>query len=182
MEPPYREGVCAGYRPGMRDARYPLAAARTQREIARQQAEAALHVARNALHDAERVLEAARAACAAHQQRRVRALTPPPTLAHDERMSAPSLARSGVFAARLQRETADLVAQLAAATRDVAKHTRALRLAELAWQRAHAEHEVLERHHERFREAKRKEAERAYELELEEQAQRAPATRGRARS
>jgi len=166
----------------MRDARYPLAAARTQRDVARQQAEAELRTARNQLEEAYRQLEAAREACTAHRQRRVRTLTPAPTSAptrgseksghaRDERMSATALVRSGAFAARLQREAAGFAAQLAAATRTVAEHTRALRLAELAWQRAHAEHEAIERHHERFREAKRKEAERAYELEIEERAQ-----------
>jgi hypothetical protein len=162
----------------MRDARYPLAAARTQREVARQQAEAELRAARNRLAETERQLESARAACAAHRQRRVRTLTPVPTStpsetreSADERVSAAALARSGAFAARLQRETAGLAEQLAAATRSVAEHRRALRLAELAWQRAHAEHETIERHHERFREAKRKAAERAYELEVEERAQ-----------
>jgi hypothetical protein len=55
----------------------------------------------------------------------------------------------------------------------VSAQARAVRLAELSWQRAYAEREALERHHERFREAERKAAEKAYELETEERAHHA---------
>ena len=157
----------------MREARYPLAAARVQRDHARQQAEDALRAARSGLQDAELALEAVRGACRAHDARRANALAPAggagngkPSLA-----SAEELARSGVYAARLQIESGRLAQQLRAAQARVTEQARAVRLAEMAWHRAYAEREALERHHARFREAERKAAERAYELEVEERAQ-----------
>lgn len=158
----------------MREARYPLAAARVQRDQARQQAEDALRTARSALQDAELAVEAVRGACRAHEARRASALTPAPSTANAGRpslASAEELARSGVYAARLQVESGRLAQQLRAAQARVTEQARAVRLAEMAWHKAYAEREALERHHARFREAERKTAERAYELEVEERVQ-----------
>ena len=156
----------------MREARYPLAAARVQRDHARQQAEDALRVARTGLRDAELAVEAVRGAWRAHEARRTRALSPQTgTAAGTARASAEELARSGVYAARLQIESGRLAQQLTAAQARVAEQARAVRLAEMAWQQAYAEREALERHHARFREAERKAAERAHELEVEERSQ-----------
>lgn len=154
----------------MREARYPLAAARVQRDHARQQAEDALRAARSGLQDAELALEAVRGACRAHEARRASTLGPRPG-AQQSLASAEDIARSGVYAARLQVESGRLAQQLRAAQARVTEQARAVRLAEMAWQKAHAERETLERHHARFREAERKAAERAYELEVEERAQ-----------
>jgi len=156
----------------MREARYPLAAARVQRDQARLQAEDALRTARNSLRDAELALEAVRGAWRAHEARRARALSPSEGRAGaDSRASAEELARSGMYAARLQIESGRLAQQLTAAQTRVTEQARAVRLAEMAWQKAYAEREALERHHARFREAERKAAERAYELEVEERTQ-----------
>jgi hypothetical protein len=151
----------------MREARYPLAAARTQRDVARQVAELDLRSARATLLDAEQALEAARSAVAEHARRRSAVLSAQPL-----RCEGSTLARSGAFAARLRAEGTQLAQQLRAAQAILAERARAVRLAELTWIQAHAEREALERHHERFREAERKAAERAYELELEERAAR----------
>jgi hypothetical protein len=160
----------------MREAPYPLAAARVQRDHARQQAEDALRAAKTGLRDAELAVEAVRGACRAHEARRARALSPQMGTASGAdsgaaRASAEELARSGVYAARLQIESGRLAQQLAAAQARVAEQARAVRLAEMAWQKAYAEREALERHHARFREAERKAAERAHELEVEERSQ-----------
>jgi hypothetical protein len=161
----------------MREARYPLAAARVQRDHARQQAEDALRAARSGLQDAELAVEAVRGACRAHDARRANALAPPPPGGGGPKDGRPSLAsaeelaRSGVYAARLQIESGRLAQQLRAAQARVTEQARAVRLAEMAWHKAYAEREALERHHARFREAERKAAERAYELEVEERAQ-----------
>jgi hypothetical protein len=157
----------------MREARYPLAAARVQRDQARQQAEDALRAARSGLQDAELALEAVRGACRAHDARRASALLPAPSsqAGKPSLASAEELARSGVYAARLHVESGRLAQQLKAAQARVTEQARAVRLAEMAWQQAYAEREALERHHARFREAERKAAERAYELEVEERVQ-----------
>lgn len=152
----------------MREGRYPLDAVRTQRDHACQQAEQGLVIARGRLCEAQNALEATRAAQAAHAGKRSRLVTPDPD--HTERLSSPALARSGAYAARLQEEGRKLADQVQAAQTEVSVRARALRLAELSWERAYAEREALHRHHERFRAAERKAAERAYEIETEEHA------------
>lgn len=152
----------------MREGRYPLAAARTQRKVALEQAEQALREARAQLQVNEAAVEAARTLCAAHAQRRTLLVS---SSAHS---SAAQLAFSGAYAARLQREAAHLAEQLQAALCTLSGQARAVRLAELAWQRAYAEREAIDRHHERFRVAERKAAERADELELEERVYKYP--------
>jgi hypothetical protein len=147
----------------MREARYPLAAARTQRDLARQAAELELRNARAAQQEAERAVEAARARSAAHAKQRSATMCAVP-----QRSEGAALSIRGAYAARLQADGARLAQQLRAAQVILAERARAVRLAELTWMQAHAEREAIERHHERFREAERKAAERKYELELEE--------------
>jgi hypothetical protein len=151
----------------MREARYPLAAARTLRETARRAAEDALHAARAKHSDAERAVATLQAAVDEKQARRVRTLTPDPTSDRSQRSGA-DVARSGAYAARLHAELGRLAEQLRAAQATLKEQARAVRLAELAWQQAYAEHEALERHHERFRQAERKAADKADELEVED--------------
>lgn len=146
----------------MRVARYPVAAARIQRDHARQVAELGLREARARFADAEAALEVARVAAEEHARRRSA------TLAQGQVASAAELARSGVYAGRLRVEAEQLGLQLRAAQAILAEHARAVRLAELELTRAYAEHETIERHHERFLAAERRAVERAYELEAEE--------------
>jgi hypothetical protein len=153
----------------MREARYPLAAARTQREVALQQAEQTLLAARASLRDVEKAADLAAHAAAEHARLRVRAVTPEPTSGVAQ-LSGQQIALSGLYAARLHQDAGRLAERRSAAQLTVAEQARAVRLAELAWLRAHAEREAIERHHERFRAAERKAAERAYELEAEERA------------
>ena len=154
----------------MRKSRYPLEQVLAQRARACQQAELELVVARGRLHDAEKALAAAQALCADHQGKRTRLVTPAPEHAQ---VSAQAFAWSGAYAARLREDGRKLAERAQAAQTVVTAQARALRLAELTWQRAYAEREALERHHERFKEAERKAAERAYELETEERAHQA---------
>jgi hypothetical protein len=151
----------------MREARYPLAAARTQRDLARQTAELELRNARAAHQDAAQAVEAAAARVAEHARQRTAAMCAAPLRSEGAR-----LAQSGAYAARLRAQGARLAQQLRAAQAILAERARAVRLAELTWMQAHAEREAIERHHERFREAERKAAERKYELELEERSTR----------
>lgn len=151
----------------MREARYPLAAARTQRDLARQGAELELRNARASQQEAEQGVEAARARFAAHAALRSATMCAAP-----QRSEGAALALTGAYAARLRTEGAKLAQQLRAAQVILAERARAVRLAELTWMQAHAEREAIERHHERFREAERKAADRKYELELEERATR----------
>jgi hypothetical protein len=69
-----------------------------------------------------------------------------------------------------------LEAQLRAATAVVATRQRAVRLAELGVMEAHAQREVVERHHAQFQATERKAAELAQELEAEE-SRRHPSSR-----
>jgi hypothetical protein len=154
----------------MRVARYPAAAARIQRDHARQVAELALRAARGKLADAEAAHEAAQAAAAEHARRRSATLGTGTGTGTLDR--AADLARSGAYAGRLQLQAKQLAQQLRAAQAILAEQARAVRLAELTFTRAYAEHEAIERHHERFLAAERKAVERAYELEAEERAQR----------
>jgi len=155
----------------MRQGRYPLEVVRTQRGSACQQAELEMVAARGKLHDAQKALSAAQEACNAHAGKRARLVAPDP--AQRVLVSAQALSWSGAYALRLFEEARKLARFAQDAQTEVAGRARAVRLAELAWQRAYAERETLERHHERFREAERKAAERAYELESEEQAHQA---------
>lgn len=155
----------------MRVGRYPLEVVRAQRERACQQAEQELLAARGRLVEAEQALETERAVQAEHANKRSRLVTPvPEPSGRTHRISGPALARSGVYAARLQEEARKLADRVRAAQTVVSGQARAVRLAELSWQQAYAEREALERHHERFRAAERKATERAYELETEERA------------
>lgn len=154
----------------MREGRYPLAAARTQRKVACEQAEQALREARAAFQVAELSAAAAEARFAEHAQRRSLLVTGPTAdntsvIAH---LSSAQLLLSGAYSARLQLEGRRLAEQQAAALSVVSQRARAVRLAELAWQRAYAERETVERHHERFRFAERKAVERAHENEAED--------------
>jgi hypothetical protein len=151
----------------MREGRYPLDAVRTQRDRACQQAEQALAAARSRLAEAEQVLAGARAAHEAHTGKRSRVVTPDPERGA---FQPQALALFGAYGARLYEEGRKLAERVQRAQTVVSIQARALRLAELSWQRAYAEREALERHHERFREAERKAAERAYEIETEERA------------
>lgn len=153
----------------MRKRRYPLEEVLAQRVRACQQAELELVVARGRLHDAETALAAAQALCVAHQGKRSRLVTPTPEQA-GQLVSGQTFVWSGAYAIRLHAEARKLAERAKAAQTVVSAEARALRLAELSWQRAYAEREALERHHERFKEAERKAAERAYELETEERA------------
>jgi hypothetical protein len=152
----------------MRERRYPLAAARVQRDQARQVAELELRATRDRQAAAEAALAEVHALISAHARRRALLGSPVPHERHDGLM----LARNGTYAARLRVELNGLGLQLRAAQVNVSEAGRAVRLAELALSRAHAEREVVERHHAQFRVAERKAAELAQELELEDAAQR----------
>jgi len=156
----------------MRKGRYPLEVVRTQRDQAYKQAELEMVRAQGALFDAEKALAAAQEACKAHASKRSRLVTPEPTEAA-KLTSTQALSWSGAYSARLLEEARKLALLARAAQTNVATQARALRLAELTWHRAYAEREALERHHERFREAERKAADRAYELESEDHAHQA---------
>jgi hypothetical protein len=153
----------------MRKGRYPLEEVLAQRGRACQQAELDLALARGRLQDATLALAVAQAACTEHAGKRSRLVTPTPEQAA-RLVSAQALAWSGAYAVRLRGEGQKLAECARAAQTVVSAQARAVRLAELSWQKAYAEREMLERHHERFREAERKAAERAYELEVEERA------------
>jgi exonuclease VII large subunit len=140
---------------------------RVQRDHACQRAEQALVAAQSRLAEAEQALQAALAAHAALTTKRSRVVTPAPETGTQR---GQTLALGGVYAARLYAEGRKLAARVQTAQTVVSAQARALRLAELSWQQAYAEREALERHHERFREAERKAAERAYEIETEERA------------
>jgi hypothetical protein len=155
----------------MRKARYPLEAVLDQRNRTCQQAELDLAFARGKLQEAEQALAAAQAVFKAHSGKRSRLVTPVPGEAR--LVSAQALVWSGAYDARLREEGRKLADRVRSAQTVVSDQARAVRLAELSWQRAYAEREALERHHERFREAERKAVERAYELESEERAHRA---------
>jgi hypothetical protein len=163
----------------MREARYPLAAARTQRDHARQVAELSLRAARDRLAEAQAALETARQRAELHARSRNAALE-----AHarqgSEQHAGFELTRAGLYAARLRAELSVLSQQLRAAQRSLSVQARAVRLAELAVTQAHAEREVLERHHERFRESERLAHLKAQELEAEELPQRTRVKHGNA--
>jgi hypothetical protein len=154
----------------MRETPYPLAAARTQRDQLRRDALAELGTARQQLHAADAALDTVRATVEALRRRR--AIAPP---VRDGRThAAAEIAREGAYATRLQRELAGLLLQLKAAEKHASEQRRAVRLAELRVADAHAQREVLERHHAQFRATERKASERAQELEDEELRSRPP--------
>jgi hypothetical protein len=154
----------------MRETSYPLAAARTQRDQLRREALAELGAARLQLQTAETDLEAARSNLESLGLRR--AIVPP--VWDGGGRSGAQLAREGAYATRLQCELAGLRLQLKAAETHASERRRAVRLAEPRVADAHAQREVLERHHALFRETERKASERAQELELEELRSRPP--------
>jgi hypothetical protein len=148
----------------MRKRRYPLEEVLAQRVRACQQAELELMAARGKHHDAQQALSKAQAAADEHRSKRSRLVTSSgPT-------TAQALACTGAYAARLHHEGQKLAAVVQSAQTVLSAQARAVRLAELTWQRAYVEREALERHHERFRAEERKAIERAYELETEEYA------------
>jgi hypothetical protein len=149
----------------MRKSRYPLEQVLALRVRTCQEAELELARARGRLQDAQVALAAAEEARTAHAAKRSRIVTPTPEQAL---VSAQALAWSGAYGARLQAEAQKLSERLKAAQAAVSIEARGLRLAELTWQRAYAERETLNRHHERFQESERKAAERAEELEVED--------------
>jgi chromosome segregation ATPase len=149
----------------MRETPYPLAAVRTQRDHQRQDALTQLGAARTQLRDAETTLHSARAALGDLQRRRSLGLSGSTSL---KQVRATDLVRGGAYAARLQGELHKLVAQLRAAEEALQERERAVRLAELNVNDAHAQREVVERHHAQFRATERKLSERAQELEAEE--------------
>jgi hypothetical protein len=144
----------------MRDARYPLAAARTQRDHARQLAQLALRDARDRMREGEAAVEQLRERAKTLQQQR--------TSREAALTSGLSLARHATFASRLGIEQRSLERQLSAALTTLRDQQRAARLAELALEHAHAERELIERHHADFRTAERKASELVQELESEE--------------
>ena len=149
----------------MRKGRYPLEQVLAHRVRTCQEAELELVRARGRVHDAQVALAAAEEARRLHLEKRSRVVTPAPG---QTTISGHVLAWSGAYAARLQVESQKLTERVKAAQAVVASEARAQRLAELTWQRAYAERETLNRHHERFRQAERKAAERAEELEAED--------------
>jgi hypothetical protein len=158
---------------GMRATRYPLAAARTQRDQAQQVAKIRLAEARARLAQAETGLQAAQATMAAVlAQRSATTLALPAAYPNGgcvrRHAGAAQIARNGAYAARLQTELNQLTLRIRAEQRSVAEHARAVRLAELTLADAHAQRELVERHHARFREAEHKASEHAAELEAEE--------------
>jgi hypothetical protein len=154
----------------MRKGRYPLEVVRTQRELTYKQAEHEMVSARGKLHEAQKALTTAQEACRAQAKERSRLVT---LDAGDAETTGRVLSWTGAYAVRLRDEARKLALLAQAAQTNVAACARALRLAELTWQRAYAEREALERHHERFRAAERKAAERAEELESEDHAHQA---------
>lgn len=148
----------------MRQSRYPLEQVRELRVRAYQEAELELTRARGRVHDAQQALTAAEHALQAHTAKRAKVVTPEA----GEAVSSQALARLGMYAARLQTEGQKLKAHVKTAQAALAAEARALRLAELTWQRAYTDREMLSRHHERFLESQRKAAERAEELEIED--------------
>jgi hypothetical protein len=157
----------------MRAARYPLAAARTQRDLARQTASRTLAEARARLAQAESSLRLAHAERAALLGERSATLAPEVGCQKARtQQRAAELARSGAYAARLQHALAQLETHVQSAQAAVTERARVVRLAELTLTDAHAQRELVERHHERFRQAEDKALEHAHELEAEELQQR----------
>ena len=156
----------------MRETPYPMAAVRTQRDLLRREAVARLATARSEMQLAEAALATAAAALSELQRRRSTGATH----GHEWRALGSELARHGAFAARLESQARRLEAQLRAAAAVVATRQRAVRLAELGVTEAHAQREVVERHHAQFRATERKAAELAQELEAEE-SRRHPSSR-----
>jgi chromosome segregation ATPase len=160
----------------MRETPYPMAAVRTQRDLLRREAVARLATARSDLQLAEATLAAATAALSELQRRRSAGTSAAATKRSEPHALGSELARHGAYAARLQGQVRELQAQLRAAAAVLAERQRALRLAELSVVEAHAQREVVERHHAQFRAAERKAAELAQEIEAEE-SRRHPAPR-----
>jgi hypothetical protein len=153
----------------MRETPYPMAAVRTQRDLARRQAMDQLAAAQVELQRAELTLAAARAALSELQQRRSAELVPGAASTPREQPKLGSeLARRGAYGARLQSRARELTAQLRAAESAVTERQRAVRMAELDLAQAHAQREVIERHHAQFQAGERKASERAEELEVED--------------
>jgi hypothetical protein len=160
----------SGYVPGMRETPYPLAAVRTQRDHLQKHAVTQLGEARRDLEKAELVRQSAREALGELLRRRSAGLSPLSNSSGQlKQRTVTELVRSGAYALRLQGELHALRAQLGAAEDAVQEQQRLLRLAELNVVDAHAQREVVERHHEQFRAAERKTSERTEELEAEEQ-------------
>jgi hypothetical protein len=160
----------------MRETPYPMAAVRTQRELLRREAMAQLATAQAELQRAELTLAAARTALNELQERRCADLAPSISTPHERPSRGSDVARRGAYGARLQNRALELGAQLRAAEGAVAERQRAVRMAELDLAQAHAQREVLERHHAQFQASERKATERAEELEAED-SRRHPATR-----
>jgi hypothetical protein len=156
----------------MRETPYPMAAVRTQRDLLRREAVVWLATARSELQLAEAALATAVAALSELQRRRSAGATQ----GQQGPAIGSALARHGAYAARLQSQVRGLEAQLRAAAAVVAERQRAVRLAELGVMEAHAQREVVERHHAQFRASERKAAELAQELEAEE-SRRHPSSR-----
>ena len=146
----------------MRPARYPLAAARLQRDEVRKAAQERLAAARAEFDAAQRAVDAL---CVRRDALRAKRSA---SVNVKESQSAAEVARSGAYAARLGREQQQLNQQLSAAERGLLERARALRLAELALADAHVQRELIERHHARFQEEQRKLADREEELEVED--------------
>jgi hypothetical protein len=152
----------------MRETPYPMAAVRTQRDLARWEAMAQLATAQAELQRAELTLAAAHAALSELQQRRSAELAPAASIEREHPNLGSDLARRGAYGARLQSRARELAAQLRAAETAVTERQRAVRMAELDLAQAHAQREVIERHHAQFQASERKASERAEELEVED--------------
>ena len=155
-------------------ARYPLAAALTQREHLQEAAKLRLLEARAAMARAEAELSAATSAWSALASSRAALLTreaKSPSPRGTTRTGA-ELARDGAYSARLGGELATLAIRVEHARRALADHARSLRLAELHLCDAYAQRELLDRHHARFQQQALRAREYAQELETEELQQR----------
>ena len=155
-------------------ARYPLAAALTQREHMQEAAKLRLMEARAAMAQAEAELSAATSAWSALASSRAALLNQAnkPSRTRASSRTGGELARDGAYAARLGLELAELAIRVQHARRALADHARSLRLAELHLTDAYAQRELVERHHARFQQAASRARERARELETEELQQR----------
>lgn len=145
----------------MREKPYSLAPLLTQREQGKQEAQASLAQARvrvGAGVERHKQLEAALRALA---ERRT-------TAAARSSTRGAELARRGAEDAHFAMQHAQLTHELTQAARALHAEQRALRLAELALMAAFVEHRVVEQHHASFREATRKQAQRAEDDELED--------------
>jgi len=138
----------------MQEKPYALEAALTQRAQARKDAQAALGEQRARLEQRSAEHASLQAAIATLTNRR---------RADAARRSATGaeLARDGAQADASARKHAQLVSEELAMRLAVKAQERAVRHAELVLEAAFVEHAVLDRHHTRFREAARKQAERA---------------------